>query len=349
MGWNYLRELVTSVEIESDSESPDVASFTNENSRATLVLKIVPTGTSGANLLGPVYAILGASNYSNSTATNMVRELPLQHPMFGWLFATEIASMQGRGQINLVKADGNLGSSPPPWQAYDHYRLVVVFTSVKYAVKREESLNESELYRFVERHFQLGLENIIRPGNSFRWVPGSPNAGQTIPFGFVARARKGVVTYIWKNVTRFGLFGRYGDDWPRNIWNGVGKVNESTFDGCPPGQLLLLPPKFVPQSTPFSTEFGGGAQGTVFPGGADLNLAYDIEFPMSFISPPLDPAFDYSIEPRYKRNGHNLFPPPPGATTHYWYPATQSGAAAGTPLYEAYDFKKLFRLMGPND
>lgn len=355
MAWSDLDNYCQSVEIEANSESPDIASFSNEVSRATLVLKLTPLSPSGSttvNLLGPILAILGNSHYSSARVTRMSRTLPLQHPMWGWLFATEIASIQGRGPRKNVKAEAVWQGAGVNWQAYDHYRVTVVFTGVKYAVKKDDPLAETELYRFVERHFQLGLENITRQGNSFRWVPGAPLAGQTLPFGFIARAQKGVVTYLWRTVTRIGLFGTDGNDWPRNIVSGIGRVNEKTFDGVGPGQLLLLPPKFIPHCTPFSVHGGAAGSGSVGRGTADLNISYDVELPMSYIAPPLDPAFDYASTPLWAKNGHNLFPPPPGATTHYWYPATQTGAFSGdsTPtLYRPYDFTKLFKLMGAND
>lgn len=351
MGWDFLKNYAA-WRIDADSESPDISSFTSENGRTTLVLELrVPPQRdypiAYVNMRGVVIGILGYSEYTPSTASRMTRELPLQHPQYPWMFATEIASIQGRSP-KLYSVGGAPASVEiftrqsqrlgVKIQAYKLYRAVVVFTAVKYNVLRNRSLQESELYRFVERNYQLGLENIIRQGNSFKWVPGTPLAGQSIPQGFVARAPKGVVTYLWRQVPRVGLFGRSGDGWPNNIWDGVGRVNSETFDGCPPGTLLLLPPKFMPISSPY-TSFG--VEGV---GEADSTVAYDVELPMSYIDPPADPAFA-GTGPAYSLRGHNLFPPPPGQASGYWYPATHSGAANGTTLYPAYDFQKLFRLM----
>lgn len=353
MGWTELQQLCD-VEIEADSESPETASFTNESSRAVLLLKITPSAgaMTTVNLLGPILNILGYSQYNSSLTTRMNRVLPLQHPMFGWMFATEIGGVQGRGpRAGVPAADRHIAAGTPGWQAYQHYRFAVVFTSVKYAVKRNDPAQQSELYRFVERHHQLGLENIARPGNAFRWMAGTPYAGSPVHQSFVARAPKGVVTYVWKNVTRYGLFGQRGTDWPRNISNGIGKVNEFEFDGALPGQLLMLQPKVVPLCTPFSIGASGPIPTSIGRGTAELNIGYDIEFSFEYIDPPKAPAnlFNYDVAPLWKRQGHHLFPPPPGVARHYWYPATQDGTAAGDTLYQPYDFRKLFKLMGAND
>lgn len=351
MAWNELRTDAYSVEIEADSESPDMAAFSNEQGRAVLVLNLRPNDGAIAipNLIGPIRDILGASIYSNGLLTRMSRILPLQHPLFPWMFATEITSIQGRGQASGVRAyHRRADTHGVNWQYYRQYRFVVVFSGVKYAVKKDEGTEQSELYRYVERYHQLGLENIIRPGNSFRWVNGTPPAGATIPFGFVARAPKGVLTYVWKNVTRFGLFGANGVSKPKRILDGLGKVNETTFDGYPPGQLLMLPPKFVVNCAPYSV-ITSTTGPTVGRGTADMNLTYDVEMPFSFIDPPLAGNFNYQLAPLYKRGGHNLFPPPPGAQRHFWYPATRTGANDSDSLYQPYDFHRLFTLMGANE
>lgn len=353
MSWTDLRQ-ICEVEIEADSEAPDMASFSYTSSRATLVLKLTPKTPVGSNisLSGIIARILGASMYKEGPQTRMVRVLPLQHPMFATMFATEIASFQGRGPLGGVAAwHSALGSVPPAqWQAYEHYRVVVVFTNVKYAVKEDDPNQGSELYRFVERHVQLGIENIVRQGSTFRWVPGVPGfAGQAINQGQILRSAKGLITFVWKNVNYLGLFGHSGNRTPFHIMAGIGRVNESEFAGFAPGKLLLLPPKFIPLEIPFPSSMSNDGRFSVGRGTADLNLAYDIELPMSFIEPPRDPTFNYEAAARAgARDGHNLLPLPPGGTVQFFYPATLDGTNVGVPLYEAYNFHDMFRLWPPN-
>lgn len=353
MGWVDLKQICR-VEVEADSEAPDIASFGATASRATLVLKLTPLAVSPfTTLAGIVARILGVSMYKEGIGpTRMTRVLPLQHPMFATLFATEIASFQGRGpRRGLAAWHAATGSRPEAaWQAYEHYRVVVVFTHARYAVKADDNTQTSELYRFVERHVQLGIENIIRQGNTFIWVPGVPVvAGQAIAQGQVLRSMKGVITFVWRGVTGIGLFGRDGQKRPNHIWRGIGRVNQEDFAGFKAGTLLLLPPKFIPLEVPFPAILADAGRFSVGRGTADLNLAYDVEFPMSFIEPATDPAFNYDGFPSpWRRAGHNLLPLPPGGTVPYFYPATMDGTNAGAPLYEAHDFYEMFQLRPPN-
>ncbi len=347
MAWS----LTYPFKIEMDSAAADIMSASTTEARAVVSIQFYPGIRENLVLFleKTLREILGEVSYDATQASKMYRGLPLRHPLLPHLWATDIAKIQGVGLWQEDEAFIGIGrsarttytSAEPPAQKfprYKMYRFEVVFTSPFYVMAENDAAQTSELYRFVERWPQLGMENQVREGNSFFWTPGTPVvAGNPILSGFVKRAPKGVMNYVWRHVPSRGLFGVNGDDWPRNIWNGLGKVNDATFDGCRAGTLLLLPPKFTPEISaglfwyPLSTR----------------PLTYTVELPLSYFEPPVDPDFVAPGEP-YPYNGHNLFPTP-DPTTPYWYLATQTGAVNGPRLYQEYDFRKLFRLMGPGD
>jgi hypothetical protein len=342
MSWATLRSLCTLSDTFADSESEDICSVNNERSRATVTLFLsVPNAFRMAEV---IRCILGYAYLSQTPVTKMRRVLPLQHLSFTSLFATEISSIQGRGPVRGVSFNESRVPSRIHVQAYNHYRLVVLFESLPYDVLRDQDEQPSELYRFTEYHMQLGVENIIRPGNTFKWLTGTPLAGQPIPVGDVTRAAKGIVTFIWRNVPRAGLFGGSGRSKPSNILDGISRVNRAQFAGFPPGELLLLPPKFHQKIIPSDVGNRLSGQATSF-------VHYDVELPMSWISPPYDSTVNV-VGPEYAYRGHNLFPLPPGqagANAGLWYPANRTGnPGSATHRYDGYDFNLLLRLMGTN-
>src|SRR5262245_44793194 len=163
MAWEDLAPF-GAVRVEADSESPDTAQFSYEGSRATLNLEFTPSLGLTGRLSLIVPRILGGSFTGASLPTKLSRILPCQHPIFPTLLAPEISAIQCRGPRGAVFEYDRQAGAPVSIQAYQKYRFVVVFTAVRYAVKRDDPTQTSELYRFVERYVQLGIENIIRPG-----------------------------------------------------------------------------------------------------------------------------------------------------------------------------------------
>lgn len=270
-----------------------------------------------------VRAMLGWSSIrkrpeiANGLGDYVTRVLPVAHPVYvyrkrnKWMYAVDLLRMSGRGK--------------PSWDAVDQagaweFALAeIAFESVPYGVRSDGEIfnparlspDESLLKRFTNRQMQPAGEFLTLPRGALRWVSDNAPSDQT-PGKIIARFD---VVYSWHSVPAP----------TKAIFDMLGKVNETEFDGHAAETLMLTAAELIPKR-----QITGWR-------------SYDINLRCRYVKPE-GPFFVAAVNP-----GHNWFlrfkkdiepkydklytGPPPGV------------AAADTGVLKRGDFSNMF--FGP--
>lgn len=315
---------------------PDV--FSNDNCEAVLV------GFIDWDLrYSFLKAVLGYSYLDN---LSLVRNTPLQHPWFSWLYASSasIESVQ-------VTADDLKRDAPDPDKAFDYAgynkaKVSIHFTPLPYVVKEDDEINtynsgnaEWERY-FWDSDCEGSLQVISQAGRRLYFAEGDV-ASPFYPKGIPFPTDLGVYAYqtnrkfMWEDVALEYVCGVDGDSFTLpKIDAAVGCVNETDFLGFKAGTLLMNPYRIIRKQWPLLT-----TDTSIFKLSIEFNMVY------------FNPASGVSPQTYY---GHNLQPwggntdlvggraPSSTAGIGKWYYSTNDGTTGGSPLLPSYEFRNCF-------
>lgn len=273
-----------------------------------------------------LYCLGGA--YVDS-GNNLRRLLPMYHPIWTWLWATKIVSINGEGfrgddSASVIYSDQ---VTPALWEKYT---VVVAFDQLPYDVLSDSDpamgtgASYSEVNRFVSYEFipnvQLAsIENgqLIYDANGGDAWNGKPVPAQTLQIK--ARRETAGIKLRWWYVPAEFIHAR--NTLPSKLLSIQGTVNNATFFGEDAETLLCEDVKLEKFVFPFLTDAFG-----------QLYFGYHIDFTLLWYDPtPKGKAAE-------TRHGWNFALAPGDPSLQYYYVKT----SGGTPIYTPYDFSTAF-------
>ena len=285
--------------------------------------------TSFASHVTVIRDLLG---YSAPGDGGIRRALPSQHPVYNYLWASEISGIQ------WFKADGVDQPNGAPQAMW--VLLTVVYTCPEYELKSDQDVGGDETQRYVTWN----------PGNSrtqfvtneqqqmvFSNDNPAPYVGNVVKSKPGRRVQHWLPQAVWHQVpTQTIMGGSYGI--PANMAAATGTVNSGAIFNMQAGTALFMDPEVQPIMAPTSPGTVG-ATGVV-PRLWNCRLQWDW----------FDPA------PRAgQKRGHNLVPIP-GSPTGAWgeivtgitfWPSQFGGVAipqpGGASLYPSSDHEQIFK------
>jgi hypothetical protein len=283
---------------------------------------------------------LGHAWADDAAPWRLRRHNPIRHPEHPHLFASRVG-FTDRGPAGnparldkLAKRD-SIDSTLPvnKFAYYTSSTALVDFLALPYNFVDDGDYGEYwyvyEHQRNVDfEHEYSAQTNIIsaETGRHMEFLEGPPN-GETFPGEVGEYLQKASITWKWYNVPREYIFNPFGI--PKKIIDGLGKVNDDTFEGWDKQTLLFSTVNFEKFLYPWVVD--DGAKRPAF--------GYNVTFVMSHFDPEPGVAM-----PVFR--GHNLFP-----WTSSKYPAVGSvwfSAARpnGDGYIGEYDFQQLFKHVG---
>jgi hypothetical protein len=284
----------------------------------------------------------------------LIRNLPLAHPVFPWLFVTSVATIEGLKFIEKSDAVEELEAEPiPEYALYEHAKVVLEFAPRPYALYKDESISveaieyyddeggtvtkniAAESWRFVEFSTKASMEYLTAQHGTYRMA----GTGESTPPSFPGQVRllkkTKNITLTWHQVPFVVSEGP-------NIYEGLGKINQLEFFGFPIGTLLFQSYTTTkPMPHPFPDMVIDEDTGSSIPSAEKI---VNVEFSFLYLDPDLG---GQGVTPQNKNHiagGHNAFP---WFKDGKYYYATTGGAAnsspvEGIPPYKSYPFQLLF-------
>lgn len=291
--------------------------------------------------------IVGYGTVTGPTGSifTLSRNIPARHPIYPWLRATRMVSIQGR-QPNGNTAAGEHGTAP----AWKTARLTILFEAPKYPILTDDQIS-AEYQRYTEWSYEPSVETLARRGQNWYFTNGD---AQDVTLSYAGdiylRQPKGYLKATWYDVPDTWLY--LGRLLPTNVIQCQGTVNlfafpkiavadqtyipppgqEQKYVQARPGTLLMLQPKirsraqFVPQQLDPLVDLAW------FP------RSHDVEFMWLHFDPVTDEATGVNVPGNEANNpvrirGHNLVPlPRPSVTGYTWYAPCKGPATGFTPV-----------------
>jgi hypothetical protein len=276
---------------QADPAGPDVLSLAS--GEATLVGQIPANKARTA-----LSFFLGYSYADNTFPFKLHRVQPARHPMWPWLYVTSAqfhrhnpagSALNVNNQASVPAIDPykitktgryqkiwvQLHFEPLPYVTFDDNDPIFLgpqYSGAEWArncdIYKESSPNLETLNATVGRYLKFfeGPPGLAVPPKDF---PGTINEYK-ISTNLVVS---------WKNVPEDYVFDTFL--YATKIVPRIGTVNRNTFFGCPPGTLLLLPPKYSKYVQPIRTNFGFNQFG------------YDVDFNFGLFDPKPGVAVPY--------------------------------------------------------
>lgn len=290
-----------------------------------------------------VQEILG---YPYRLGGSLIRNLPMRHPDWTWLYATNITSLRGvdwRGKKDDEEPDDPV-TQAGPFSEYGYARITINFGALPYDVVDNGVGDEWD--RFVIKTSKPSAEMVAMDRGAYVFVAGPQGTvGATFKGQINRRIARSTHTWQWLNVPTDYIFDE-GLSAP-NIEAGLGRINDGFFAGNLIGTMLLDAVEYVPVMAPVSPQVVG------LPPGSAPRL-WNVMFYFKVFKPLIDPDGAYLDAYEQYGYGHNLAPD----ITHpegYWYPIVASPTATvvpnppsisnGAPPYTMYSFEKLFEAI----
>lgn len=290
--------------------------------------------------------VLGSVSVAGSS---LRRELPLAHPTFPWLFADRVSTIEGYQYQTTDMAELTLEAPAIEYYAkYNYARVVVEFAPRPYALFGDESIGEGtveyytdagtstsapvsyEYWRYTTYKSKPSVEYLTAQHGQFRM-----DTPTTEPVAFPGQVRlikkSKALAITWHQVPQSVAEGP-------NIFNGLGRINQTVWWGYEPGTLLLLgietsdpvPPPFPPMVND-----------------PDLNTSVpatekicNVTFNMLYCEPEVGGG-TAPTNPSHIAYGHNLFPWFKDMSYYYAAVGTTS-PVTGYPAFLSYPFDLLF-------
>lgn len=224
----------------ADGDQSDAA-FSTREQRAAMVIQFEEKDYDSL-LPG---AILGYPRRGNG---QLNRVIPLQHPLFTWLFATAITTIKGRGYDG---AAGNTGRTNYPRQFFG-----VAFTSVPFDVLTDAEVRDTgqpqEWTRWTDIQGVARTQAISRDPGSFAFddtgTAGAPTTD--VKAGIAILHTVTGLKVLWYEVPRNYIFSETKLGHAANFVACAGRLNDAEFLGWPAGTLLCESPDFTPTEAP---------------------------------------------------------------------------------------------------
>lgn len=293
---------------------------------------------------GAYSKIVGYSFLSNPAQLDvggvkrLQRIIPLQHPIFPWLWATKIA------QAQPIQFTGPTVGVADSYAAFSIMRLHILFQSLPYVVLSDRDLLDTDPFgrgqghadeslRFVEKRSSVSLQTLEVPQGSLKYIAKPAGATwSTIQQRQYQRVMHRRLDWTWHKVAETYLM-LTNTEKPKNLDACVGFVNLNSWQGYNPGTLLCIPYELEPEEAPTDPVNVG------LPAGYPPRL-WKVKLHLDYFEPPTDPGVVYPGT--IAGYGWNLLPAPQ-LSTPYWYPASSDGTVGGTLLYQGVDFNKIFQ------
>ncbi len=227
------------------------------------------------------------------------RFTPQFHPVFPWLFAKAITSIQF-AKVAITEDPDNPGSyiinkgtlnwtNAVPFAVYDYAKITIEFCEVRYEVVTDQSMaiyvdpttgainGFTEWTRYVERipqsyvdvaHIDGGQLNSYAPGVSSIGTTSKPVSAPYI----LARQEKSAWKLIWREVPEDYLYDSNG--YSPKLAAIQKRVNQFTFMGRRPGTLMCESANAEKNPAPIATDINN-----------TLSFTYDVTFEMKEFNP----------------------------------------------------------------
>lgn len=342
----------------TDSISPASFGFSIHGGKATLPLYVQSPTLD--DLQEAITQILGGLESTDPGDGRLQRILPMAHPMFPWLYASNISSCRGIGVPIKTTAAAELETPPLPFFAlYPEYELTVDFTPRPYAVladltvpvkknqywynaagAQQLSTFAQEWTRFTDYQVHPQPETITAQQGTMQFATQSGGAPNTYPLD--ALIRKTIPNQLIK-MKWYQVPYRYVESANSYLDSLAGSINQNAWYGWPAGSLLYL--NFLPHRYTPPVQ----ALDLWLPGQYSTEKWCDIEF--SFIQTnrtgtdlpqgtvvPGRPDMQ-NANPNWLAAGHNLLP---WLTTLSYYYATSPIAGSPAPTWPSSPFELLF-------
>jgi hypothetical protein len=260
---------------------------------------------------------------------NLRRSTPVFHPVYPWLYASAIVGTEFKGPNNANRFT-------PPYDfavyagGYTHVEVTVEFRERLYNLWQDwEVETEDERWLYWTRDPYTELVQI--DGGSLKAHAPSVAAVNGQPYlaapHVLAKQSKAKVLLQWFQVPVD--FVEDEDGYSSKFQAAEKCVNDATFRGRRAGTMLLEHVHLDKKPSPVATDLFEG-----------LRWTYDITFEYIEFDPPRG---DLSVA----KYGHNLLPGPSssgasGGRAFKYYYYTDDGTLTGKPLFDSYDFTKLF-------
>ncbi|WP_171473810.1 hypothetical protein [Frigoriglobus tundricola] len=127
-------------EVVGEEREVSKAGFSPEGGKSQRTWQITPANNT--DLINSLTAILGTCNYTASGTGKLNRTLPQADPLYAWMYASSIPTIEGYGQYTKVSADPQLEAPGFPSGAlWDQYNLSVESLPRPFPVLPDSAIN----------------------------------------------------------------------------------------------------------------------------------------------------------------------------------------------------------------
>ena len=332
------------------TEGPEEMNVGVDDSRGTVIVKVAWHDVYQANL-----DLLGYPSV-DTINKRLRRNLPATYPnaQYRWWVCTKVSVksfLPGKNTVNLGKDGAEFGFSfgtklNDKDYGYSFAYLNCIFEPVRYTrltdfdprLANPDYAGEwDESRRFVTRPQVPGGRTLQIEKGSFKYA----EADAGFPGFAVKSTFSGQISRTIPQTELHYKWWYVPGEWILKPTTGIadyleaanGCVNNRTWNGFNPGELLFLAPKITEVEGPFSpTILGRNIQ-------TDSSLMYNVEIPVIRFNPP---AKGVAVPAGF---GHQLVPAPQ-LVTPIWYLATSDGTATGNRIYPGINPYNIFRSPG---
>ena len=284
----------------------------------------------------------------------LMRTLPLAHPQYPWLFASEL-TITGLGFDQQASSSSQIFEAPPiaSFAVYKRYQYQITFTQRPYILLQDVSIPSEaieyydadgtqqfegnvprEYWRFTDYEEYPSAEFLTAQQGQFTFdrqdleVPD----GNTVPGQLRLLQRKSTIKFRWYQVPNHYLTSEYS-----YIKAAQGTVNQLEWNGWMPGTLLFAGCNVLKRYTPPNPEPDPWMDGTI--GNAKL---IDLEFIFQYFDPGLEAPPVTPTNPNHVVGGHNLLPWMAAGGGKYYY-ARGGENVDYAPIYNSYPYQLIFK------
>lgn len=351
----------------SKSGSTQTSHWQNDGSQVVMTID-----ASWSNRFTIIQEVLG---YCYRAGTSLFRKLPMRHPDYHWMYATNI-------EMNGVNWQNKFASTAGPVSGYDINRTRITFSVLPFNVLPNNdgnivgggfftlpggtvvTVNGGEYNRYVIKNRRPTTEFATTDRLQMQWVSGAPSTA-TIPTNVGFKLPLVTLTWKWMWVPDDYINDNYGNS--LYIEGALGTVNNNWFAGYGPQTLYLDAVDYEPVNIPVDPQ---GILG--YPAYSPPRV-WNVTLHFKYRNPPIDSSKLSANELGYlvdgKRiAGHNLLPDLSkkiGSVSEvanytsamgtelgwFWYPATtkpQANGGAGSGgayLFSQSNFENIFKAV----
>jgi hypothetical protein len=352
-----------------DSISPSTASFGMDGGSAQVDYIVARSGLQLflQEILGR--ALIQKTNDAGNITGRLIREIPLAHPEYNWLYASRINQVQGIGLAGANDAEDSFVSltddlernMPKFYTVYEKYRVSVQFEPRPYLLLNDEQMGPywnnvsyysptgggknyadyAEYLRFTRIKYEPNAQ--LLPSNNGSFFLHSPDlpGGNPQPIS-QANGAGPRITVVKNTVKITWFFVPYKMVTSKTIQQAYGRVNftsSGNFFGFPDGSLLFLGMEI--------NDYPGPVPSTTI----DLNKIWDSVYDNKYcditfvfeqfeVAPEMQADTPAGVPGWIVPKHHNMLPH--SGLMRYCYCCNSNSPATGQPIYYSYDMRRLF-------